>query len=92
MENNAIFCYWQNKNILGGLTLILLRELLDNITIQGDIRIDVLYSDGQSNTIYNGTTDSLTYADIDDKYLDLEVCYMYASDDKELVIELDSEN
>ena len=69
-----------------------LGELVENITIQSNVKIDLMFSDGQSETVFNEETDDLTYADIDDKYLNLKVLYVYANQDGELVIELDSEN
>lgn len=60
-----------------------LRDLLDQVDVQGYVVVKNIKEDGEVETVFGGGIESLYH-----KYLDREVAYIYSDDEGDLNIEV----
>lgn len=65
-----------------------LGDLIQNVTVQGDVRLSVWKDDDELSVVYLQETGGLSNQKIIQPKLDYEVLYMFASTDGYLHIEL----
>lgn len=69
-------------------TTMTLEDLIQNVTVQGNVRLSVWKDDDELSVVYIQETGGLSNQKIIQPKLDYEVLYMFASTDGYLHIEL----
>ena len=69
-------------------TAMTLKDLIQNVTVQGNVRLSVWKDDDELSVVYIQETGGLSNQKIIQPKLDYEVLYMFASTDGYLLIEL----